>query len=840
MASRKQGATANEPRAPSIFETRERSGIFSRIVFYSYASFMRRLLSGDDRTALWRSLLLVPCALLVIAGLIAATPADFFLVWEDGGYERPSFLYALDAEGEYKPVAEYYTHNRRIIELTEESGPDKPGMDSRIVRSFIATEDNNFPTHQGLDIQGILRAALVNLLAGEVREGASTITQQVARLRFPLRRERSFVRKAREAFLAILLEVRYSKTRIMETYLNEVPLGHGAYGVDAAARFYFNKSVNDVGWGEAALIASLTTRPTYFSPLKNIRNSREKVQVVFKRLVETGQMPVAEAEQEYKTLEREYYANLNRSPGDNSRNQRLNLHPYVTEFVREYLRRNERGLYRKLQTGGLRIYTTIEHKHQAAAEKEMTPWLDRLTRQRRLPPFRFFDVFDQRYGPVYKLVSEIWDLPGYRIRMRREERKFHREFIATLRDSALLVNLLGGEANGAIALQRHYVEQRGLVEENLPVEGSLISMRPHTGRITAMVGGSGFKSSNQLLRFRSRRQPGSAFKPIVYAAGIDYSAKNPSSERKLTAASVIDDAPLQFADGYSPENYSDDFDGPIRLREGLTRSRNAVAVGVYAMMNASRLNPGSEQILGLDKLGRNLPKEATVALGSYEVSPWGMAAAYGVFASGGKEILPHVVLYITDSDGNMLKDFRPEYADEKRRQIIRPGTAQVITSMLQDVVTKGTGRGAKLPGRTAAGKTGTTNRGTNAWFVGFTPNLVTAVHIGYDQVKSLGRRATGGGLAAPLWGRYMHRALRGEKSGRFAYPGANVVSAQVCEISGKRPGAHCHSRVSELFLSGTVPSVVCNDHLGATSTGSDLPPAPVIRKPTDVFSGDDF
>ncbi|HMW62219.1 MAG TPA: transglycosylase domain-containing protein, partial [Leptospiraceae bacterium] len=313
--------------------------------------------------------------------LLCVTPVDPLLVFISHGYERPSIIYGYDGQGKPVPIAEFYRFSRRVIDLSNEEATS-----ARVVRSFIATEDNNFYSfwHWGVDPQGILRASMVNMMAGEVKEGASTITQQVARLRF-LSNERTALRKIREAFLAVLLELRYRKKSILEMYLNEVPLGHGTLGVEAAADFYFGKSHKDLSWGESALLASLTTRPRDFSPLSNPNGSRRKVRIVLRKLVETGTISVEEAQNAWADLEEHFYAELNRSPNDTAFNRRMNDFPYVSEFVKKSIPEEFED---RLYSGGLQIQTTIVVDHQKAAEETMIPWLGRLTEQRRRKPFR--------------------------------------------------------------------------------------------------------------------------------------------------------------------------------------------------------------------------------------------------------------------------------------------------------------------------------------------------------------------------------------------------------------------------------------------------------------------
>ncbi len=825
---------SSENYRDSIFTPPGGSGLLSRVVFHSYHRFLNHLFTNDDTTALKHSLFLFGTAIFVTAWLVSATPADLIMVFGDSGYEQPSEIFGVDNEGKPVKIAEFYQSSRRVIHLND-SGPE--GLDSKVVRSFVATEDNNFYFHPGIDVIGILRAMAVNIRSGEIREGASTITQQVARLRF-LSNERSLVRKAREAFLSFLIELRFSKRRIMELYLNEVPLGHNTNGIEAASRFYFNKGVFELSWGEAAVLASLTTRPRDFSPLRFPDTSRQKVSIVLKKLVENGELTVQEAAEEFKRLDETFYATLfERSPNENAFNSRLNLHPYVTEFVKYSLPSRFTG--RRLLTGGLRIYTTINVDHQTAAEETFPPWLVKLSEQRKRAPFRNYYEFDNEFGPAWPLIRRLFDLPLFQSNITREERDFQKEFRSEFRDEFALLNLISGDDNVGAAMEQSYRHNDPLMEDQSPVEGSLISMRPNTGEITAVIGGSRFISRNQNLRFvQARRPPGSSIKPLLYASGIEYSMSHADERKRLSAATVLDDSPPVFISQdlteYTPENFGSSYDGEIRLRRALMLSKNAVAIRVYERMGPRALNPGIERLLQMDEGSppRRLPKEATVALGTYEVTPLEMARAYGTFASNGREIHPYVISHITDPDGNVVWDNRPVQAKRERRQVVSPGTAEIITSMMRDVVSSGTGVGAGLSGWDAVGKTGTTNRGADAWFVGYTPVLITAVQIGYDTPRTLGYAGTGGAIAAPIWGRYMNKALRHEHPQSFSFPGSNLIRVEICELSGKLPSDRCKDRMVELFHPGTQPHEQCKDHGDSTEDKPD--------KPSEIFREEDY
>ncbi|MCB1172071.1 MAG: PBP1A family penicillin-binding protein [Leptospiraceae bacterium] len=831
----------------SLFHQPGRSGIPLRILGRAWqAVWIRRFDQTSDLQYLSRSLLWLSLLALSALALLAGHPLDIWRVWNDSGYDQASEVLAWsNARNEFITIAEFYRQGRRVIHLADNP---EGALQNKVAKCFIAAEDTQFRHHIGVDLQGIGRAALVNLQAGRIREGASTISQQVARLRF-LSQERSFLRKLREAWYALLLEIRFSKARILETYLNEVHLGHGANGVESASQFYFNKSWTDLTWGEAALLSSLTTRPRDFSPLRNINESRQKVQVTFRKLIENGDLNISAAEGAWNDLEQNYYRQLNRSPWDSARNQRINQHPYVTEYIRSLVLQHITP--QRLLTGGLRIYTTIVDEHQSAAEEKFIEYLRKQSERRHRRPFERFDLFYDEFDGLRRMNRLLFPVAGENTRITRNQRRLLRDFVNETMDEAAALDYLIGSSRTNRVYEYYQSYGEKFVEEEQKVEGALVSLRPVSGEITAIIGGSGFASRNQLMRFESAlRQPGSSFKPLVYSACMDYSGRNPRSEFVLTPATMIEDAPVHFVNRdlteYAPENYSHSYDGWMRLRTALTKSKNSVAVQVYKNCGPGNINPTVEKMLGLESRSRgarHLPREAAVALGSFGVSPLEMARAYAVFASGGKEVHPWLVTHITEQNKDQLvMDFRKKHAQLASRQLIAPATARIMVSMLEDVVQAGTGQAARLPGNAVAGKTGTTNRNTNAWFVGFTPGLVTALYLGYDKPVSLGYGATGGGLAAPIWGRYMTAAMRTEPNRSFRFSAdIKLVNLEICADTGALPTAGCANRMVEMFLPGTQPRD-SKSPLSVYESENDASNVQhknqVIRKETDVYSED--
>ncbi len=808
----------------------EANGIFEKLFIIWFRDLTSWIWEG--KRPIRDTTIAIFIVLIINIFLLTGSIKDFFRLKEAAMYDIPSILYAIGEGGKYEPIAEYYKFSRIPVELSHlppEKVPVSNDSRNKVIQCFLSTEDNQFYSHSGIDLKGIARAFVVNILAGRVKEGASTITQQVARLKY-LTIERSIARKAREAWLAMLLEFFYPKDKILEVYLNEIPLGHGTIGVGAASRFYFRKEIQDVSWGEAAILASLTTRPTQFSPLTNPLSSIQKVRVVFKKLIENGRLTVAEAEKEY-TLLMDYYANLNRSPNDSAFSDRLNRFPYITEYIRKNLIRSI-GKDR-LYNGGLKIYSTIIIRHQEEAEKAMKPALQQQTIESNQRAFRNVDIFDDQFGVSYSMIADLYDLPEFKFKISRSERTFQSVYQEEIREVFSTLNLLSGDDDLGEILDKNY-SAHSTQDHLLPVEGSLISIRPNTGYITAMVGGSGFRSDNQQIRsFQALRQPGSAFKPILYAAAMDYSGKNPDPVKNVTPATLFVDSPLQYlmedGDEWAPENYSSEYSGFVLLRKALEQSKNSVAVRVLEQIGLSNV---METLKGLLQLpGRDIPYNFSVSLGSFELTPFELTRAYAALASGGKTVNPLSVLYVENQYGEIIKDFRNEFDETDRKQVISPEAAYLVTDMMGDVITEGTGRSALSYGlnRKAYGKTGTTNNFRDAWFVGYTPELVTSVWFGYDVgTISLGRGMTGGRLSAPVWGRFMARALEREPRAEFEWAKSlNIVKRSICPMSGKLPGSGCRETFEESFIASTVPKEICNDHGSDWNTSS--PPKQQIQ-----------
>ena len=728
--------------------------------------------------------------------------------------EKPSILYGINKEGKNEPIAEFYRISRNNIMLEDLSKEENESA-NKVLQSFITSEDRNFYDHFGVDFKGILRAFLINLAAGRIKEGASTITQQVARLKF-LSRERSYVRKIREIWLSFLLESYYSKETILQVYLNEVPLGHGNIGVAASAKFYFRKDIDDLTWAEAALLASLTTRPAQLSPLVYPQRSRNKVKVTLNKLVENGNIDVKTAEKTFSELTQFYY-NLNRSPNESAFSDRLNRFPYFTEYIRKRIR-NYIPSY-QLYNGGFKIYSTLNIAHQVAAEKALKQGLKSQNNLSSSKHFKNIDIFDQEYGDIYPLISSLSNIADFQSKVSKKARDFNRDYEESIKDSLFLSTFFNG-LNEVDELIKENTLNQEVDSIFSPVEGALISLRPHTGEITSLVGGSGFRPGNQQIRaFQAYRQPGSSFKPFIFATALDLSISERDLNYSISPASLFFDSPLLFIvdNGieWKPSNYGVGYNGFVTFRTALKKSINTVSVKILHDIGLKKTVPKLEKLFNLSK-SRRIPYNYSLALGTFEISPFEAVSAYNVFASNGKYVEPMSIYFIEDDKGEKVKDFQIE--KKKHHQVFSSETSIIMTSILGDALKSGTGKKVFQNGEIkhpVVGKTGTTNQYKDAWFSGYSPNLVATVWVGYDSNLSLGSGMSGGVVAAPIWGDFMREALENEVIKPFETKSNKIIRRKICKISGKIPdGSRCTEIEEEYFTAEIYPTEICRSHRG--------------------------
>lgn len=718
---------------------------------------------------------------------------DFASVRELKEYQPPIPSKLYDRKG--RLITAFFSNQRIMIDIAD--------MPPRLGQAFIAMEDNNFYQHYGIDPGAIFRAFLKNLTSGGIKQGGSTITQQLSKVVLT-DRSRTYVRKVKEAFLSLYMDMLYEKDEILNMYFNQIYFGHGTYGVEAASNFYFKKSAAELTLGEAAILASLPSAPNKFSPVKNPHLSREKVVQVLLKMIDMGFIGPEEAAAEYETL-LDYYINLNISPMETAFGRRVDNAPYFTEYMRQLLEKEfgKETLYEK----GLNIYTSLDLDHQRAAQNAL--WRGLTEQTERSKTFAFFNhlEFATRHAETAQLASLLFDLPPYEEEKSYGEYQSQLYFHRELAESMELLSLgLGGEYRLDLFLNQ--VREGNPYREHIAlVQGAFIEIDHMTGEVTAMVGGTPFNATNQINRaIQMKRQPGSTFKPILYAAAID--------SKKITAASLFPDTPNIFldveGDHWIPENYSGGYRGFVTIREALTHSINMISIGVAREVGIRNMLPSISKHLHVPE--KEIPANLTLALGSYEVSPIQMARAFSVFPRGGEDVDLVFVLEITDAEGNPVEhSFK---ADKSNGQVLQKGTAAVMTSLLQGVIEDGTGRKVRSVGYQgfAAGKTGTTNNFRDAWFVGFNDRYTSAVWVGYDKpTVSLGPGQAGGNVAAPIWSNFQYQMASHRKEEEPYLVSEEFVETEVCKENGELPDIHCEETIIEYFLEGTNPGAIVFD-----------------------------
>lgn len=641
----------------------------------------------------------------IAIGAMAGVVAGYFRnvpPLDEVNFDPKLTTYIYDVKG--RVIARLFTENRVPVRLHE--------IPEVVRLAFIAAEDSDFYQHHGIDFLGIARAALVNLRAGAIEQGGSTITQQLAKLAF-LTNDRTWSRKFKELLLAIQIERKYTKDEILESYLNVVYFGHGAYGVEAASQIFFQKSVSEVNLQEAALLAAIVNGPGYYSPFYDMEAATRRRNLVLRRMLDLG------------FIDRAAYDEAVSSPIELKDGRRQQpIAPHFVIYVREQLL--DRYGAQMVYTGGLRVYTTLDLDLQRAAEKaieEMVP------------------------------VQET--------------------------------------------------DENGLAQP----QAALVTIDVHTGEIRAMVGGRNNDQYNRAVQ--ATRQPGSAMKPFVYAAAID--------SKRYTPAHLMVDEPTTFTlitgETWTPRNYDNTHRGTMSLRTALEDSINVVAAKLIDEIGPATAIDYAKRmgITTLQESGRLNDLTLSFALGGLTrgVTLLEMATAYGVFASGGIRTTPIAILRVEGPDGTVIDEFRPQ-----RRLVLSPETAYIMTDMMRGVIERGTGVGANI-GRPAAGKTGTTSSFTDAWFVGYTPSLVTAVWIGNDSNEPMiyPGRQIGSGTAARTWRAYMSEAVKGTPVEEFPRPPGIVGPLAIDVTNGKLVNDTCsgvpmNERVYEIFIEGTEPTEV--------------------------------
>jgi len=744
-------------------------------------------------------------------------------------YEPPVMSRVHASNGEL--VAEY-AHERRLF-LPSQAIPQS------LKNAFLSAEDKNFYEHVGLDPEGIVRAAIVsvqNKLAGRRPQGASTITQQVAK-NFLLTNEQTFERKIKEAILAVRIESTYSKEEILELYMNQIYLGVGAYGVAAAALLYFDKSVHELSVAEAAYLAALPKAPSNYHPIRNAEAAVARRNWVIGQMATNGFITQDEAEK----AKAEPLKVVQRTTGPH-----IFAADYFAEEVRRQLieRYGEKGLYE----GGLSVRTTLDPKLQLIARKALIKGLMNydMANGWRGPVNRLQLAGD--WGPPLAEQKALADVPEWRLavvlsvadqeaQIGLQPPKLIAGGVSTERERGVLpfdqmkwaTTLAEGAkrtaiGRGAAAVLMPgdvvYVEKVAAAGDRsvwrlrqVPeISGALVAMDPHTGRVLAVTGGFSFAESEFNRATQAWRQPGSSFKPFVYAAALD---------NGYTPSSLVLDGPIEINPGggqpiWRPENYSQKFYGPSTLRVGIEQSRNTMTVRLAKDMGMPLVVEYAKRFGIYDELGAYLP----MSLGAGETTVLRLTSAYATIANGGRKVTASFIDRIQDRYGKTVfkhdkricegcdaakwdNQDEPQLVDE-REQVLDPMTAYQITSIMEGVVLRGTATVLSDLKRPIAGKTGTTNDEKDVWFVGFTPDLVTGVYLGYDKPRGLGRGMSGGHTAAPVVRDFFADALKDTPAVPFRVPpGIRLIA--VNRATGMRASPGDGATIMEAFKPGTAP-----------------------------------
>ena len=730
-----------------------------------------------------------------------------------------SVAYADDGE----KIGEFYEERRIVLPLEV--------MPPMLVEAFLAAEDSRFYEHGGIDFISIVRAFVKNLEAGEIVQGGSTITQQVTKSFF-LTPERSYKRKLKEAVLAYRISKAFSKAEVLYLYLNQIYLGHGAYGVEAAAQNYFDKSVEDLTLAECAILAGLPQAPSRYSPYRHPERARQRQHYVLTRMLEEGFITAEQAEEARGT------------PWDIKprRNWFAEKAPFYTEHVRRYVEKKYGA--EAINREGLKIFTAVNLDMQRAARQATEKGLLELDKRQgyRGPLTNIPSVDQEDYLKTLSAEQAELLAPGALLK----------GLVTQVDNRNLVVKIDLGAAEGQLALAdmqwarkpdpeviywaakvkrpgnvlkagdviqvrlKAAPEEEGdfwpLALEQTPVaQSALLCFEAETGFVKAMIGGRDFEESQFNRAFQSRRQPGSAFKPLIYAAAID---------KGYTPASMIIDSPIVFEDTerdftWKPRNYKEKFYGPTLLREALAKSRNVVTVKLLKDIGIDYAIDYTRK-LGIHS---HLNRDLSIALGSSGVSLLEIVNTYSVFANQGYRVKPIFVTRIEDRDGNVLEEARPE-----KEKVIEQTTAFIMNSMLESVVKNGTGQRVKALNRPVAGKTGTTNNLYDAWFVGYTPDYITGVWVGLDEEASMGRGETGSRTASPIWLGFMQKILADKPVKAFEVP-EGIVFSRIDAETGLLPIPESQATLFECFKEGTEPTEYTK-------------PPDTIAEPEDFFKAD--
>jgi len=714
---------------------------------------------------------------------------------------RPPVITTVYSDDSRK-IAEFYKERRIVVPLSK--------LPVMLINAFIAAEDARFYQHKGVDLRSIIRAFFKNIEAGAIVQGGSTITQQVTKSFF-LTPTRSYRRKIREIILAYRIDKAFAKDEILFLYLNQIYLGHGAYGVEAAAENYFGKSAEALNLAECAMLAGLPQAPSRFSPFRHPERAKERQIYVLKRMITERYIANTEATEAIHTK-------LDIKP---RRNWYIEKVPIYTEHIRRYI--EEKYGPDVLYKEGLKIYTAVNIEMQKVARSEVEKGL------------RALDKRQGYRGSIQHLESEEIEAFSKEHQTEQsilEKGEIIKGVVVEVNDIDNTVTVRMGDYQGIIQIAdmiwarkpdpeidyseskiehpgdaliagdvilvkiKDKIEDTDLwqlaLEQTPAAQAALLCIEAETGYVKVMVGGRDFRESQFNRAVQSRRQPGSAFKPIIYAAALD---------KGYTPATVIIDSPIVFKDverdfKWKPKNYKEKFFGPTLFRKALAKSRNVITIKIL-------------QDIGIDytieyvgKLGitSKISEDLSIALGSSGVSLLELVNAYSVFANYGQLVRPIFITKIVDRDGNLI-----DVVMHEKKRVIEEKTAYIVTNLLEGVVKHGTGWRVKALKRPVAGKTGTTNNLYDAWFMGYTPQYITGVWVGFDDEGELGKNETGSRAASPIWLGFMKKVLKDKPVRVFRVP-KGIVFHKIDAETGLLAIPESEKIIFECFKEGTAPT----------------------------------
>ena len=699
-------------------------------------------------------------------------------------------LPSLDALTDYQPklplrvysadgylIGEFGEERRAFVKIED--------VPQNLKNAVLAIEDRRFYQHHGIDTKGVLRAIKNNVL-GIAHEGASTITMQVAKNFFSVPgAKRGLVTKVKEALLAMKIEKALSKDKILELYLNQIYLGQRSYGFAAASQVYYGKPLNKLTLAECALLAGLPKAPSGYNPYINPKRATDRQHDVLRDMHRYGMIDDV---QYNEAMQQKMVFKVSKQARDLEAD-------YVAEMVRQTLYEQYQDT---IYSSGLKVYTTIKKANQEAANVAVLQGI--LEYQRRegyQKPEKNIDLsqfsadnlkenlqialndFEEYNGFKPAIVTDISPKSVRVFTKNNDSLDISGVGLSLLQKSLADKNIENHKIKVGSVVRIIRSQNEWVIVQLPQVESALVALDPQNGAITALVGGFDYSKNKFNHVTQAWRQPGSSFKPFVYSAAL---------EKGFTPATIVEDEPITMSAAengsdkdWAPKNFDSKYDGPIRLRTALTKSKNMVSIRVLQKIGARY---AQDYITKFGFSRKDHPAYLTMALGAGAVTPWGMAQGYAVFANGGYRITPHLISKITDNRGKLIQESHYPQAGKDAPRVIDARNVFLMTSIMQDVVKKGTATKAKVLGRQdLAGKTGTTNNQIDAWFAGFNPNQVAITWIGFDQPHSLGKDETGGKAALPIWIRYMATALQGMPDVPYKVPDG-VMQVKIDPLTG--------------------------------------------------------